>query len=115
MAAVDALLEAVQAAADARYARSIEAGGPVMVALGTPGTTVEIATQKLPSGRAWGDDKTMQVLLTGIEAWLSTQGVGQIGAAVDKLNELVTAYNQLRADYNASVVPTTAPAVLPLS
>jgi hypothetical protein len=31
-----------------------------------------------------------------------------------KVNELVAAYTQLRADYNASVVPTTAPDVLPL-
>lgn len=34
-----------------------------------------------------------------------------LGAIIDQLNDLTTQFNQLRADYNAATVPTTATAV----
>jgi hypothetical protein len=51
------------------------------------------------------------VIVDGIAAWYDAQGIPAMKA---KLNELIGAYNQLRADYNSGTVPTTAPNVLPL-
>lgn len=114
MAAVDDIIAEVSALAAARYAESPAAGGPVMIALGPPGTVVHIAGQPLDSGSAWGPDKVMQVLLDGVVTYYAQQGIGSIQAIEAKVNELVAAYGQLCADYNAGTVPTTAPAVLPL-
>lgn len=114
MATIDSMKAAVQIVAATRYSASAEEGGPVMIALGPPGAFVEIASQRLVTGSSWGEDKTLQVLLQGVADYLDAQGIGSVSGAVGKLNELIAAYNQLRADYNASVAPTTAPAVLPL-
>lgn len=103
----DAIL-AINAAAAERYAASATDGAAVMAALGAPGTKVAIADQLLDSGAALGADKTLQVLAVGLARAIEPQ-LGQVASIKAKVNELIVAYNALRADYNNGVVPTSAP------
>lgn len=110
------IILAIQAAADA-YAADPgypeDARNAIAIALGTPGSTVVIAGQYLHTGSAWTPEpRTFPTVIEGLADWLTAQG--SIPAVVGKLNELVGAYNQLRADYNNGVVPTTALEVDPL-
>jgi hypothetical protein len=104
--------ETLQATADAAYLAHGEAAIGAKLALGTPGETVMVEGTRVAAGSGWGVGKTFEVIATGAEAWLVAQGSPAAIAA--KLNELIAAYMILKSDYNASVVPTTAPDVAPL-
>lgn len=102
----------LQATADAAYTTHGDAAIGAKLALGTPDETITVEGTRVDAGSGWGDGKTFEVLVNGVELWLATQG--SPAAITAKLNELIAAYAQLKADYNASVVPTTAPDVVPL-
>lgn len=87
---------------------------PGSVGLRTPGEKVEYRGQELDTGSAWGDAKSLQILVEGIATWMDGAGVGNIGAIYSKLNELIGQYNQLREDYIAGGGTTTATEVTPL-
>lgn len=62
--------------------------------------------------------KTLKKMLgdggAGLDKSHGTDPVYEVlGAIIDQLNDLTTQFNQLRADYNAATVPTTATAVTP--
>lgn len=102
----------LQATADAAYAAHGDAAIGAKLALGTPGETVTVEGTRIAAGSGWGTGKTFEVIAAGADLWLAEQGSPAAIAA--KLNELIAAYMTLKADYNASVVPTTAPDVEPL-
>jgi len=70
-------------------------GDPVVL----PGTD-----EKVPRGIMYEDFQVMEVQL---------QAIGDVidEHVIEKVNELIDEYNQLRLDYNSSTVPTTASAV----
>lgn len=103
------IIAKIQEAADA-------SGSPQMrIGLGAPGSVVENAIgEKKDTGTAWvPEPKSQALIVEGLAAWLDDAGVGS--TLKSKLNELVGAYNQLRVDYNAGTVPTSAPEVDPLT
>jgi hypothetical protein len=102
------IIATIQAAADACGDNQMRIG------LGAPGSVVENAIgEQKSTGSAWAPEpKSQALIIEGIAAWLDDAGVGS--ALKLKLNELIGAYNQLREDYNAGTVPTTAPEVDPL-
>lgn len=102
------IIAKIQAAADACGNAQMQIG------LGTPGSVVENAIgERKNTGTAWEPEpKSQALIIEGIAAWLDDAGVGS--TLKSKLNELIGAYNQLREDYNAGTVPTTAPEVDPL-
>lgn len=104
------IIAQIQAAADAC------GNAQMRIGLGAPGAVVKNAIGELKNtGSAWEPEpKSQALIIEGIAAWLDGAGVGDVGALKGKLNELIGAYNQLRLDYNAGTVPTTAPAVVPL-
>lgn len=105
MATRDDLIAAIQAAADATGVNTIRLG------LGAPGDHVKDPTgETRPTGGAWEPEpKTWPVVVDGFVAWYE----GPTGLKA-KLNELIGAYMQLKADYDSGTVPTAAPDVLPL-
>lgn len=109
------IIDAIKAAADAYYTADPETGAPVAVALGTPGAEVEIAGQTFDTGKAWENEpKSIPTQIEGLADYLDTQGLSDVAAVKSKLNELIGAYNQLLADYNNGVVPSTALPVTPI-
>jgi hypothetical protein len=104
--------ESLQATADAAYLAHGEAAVGAKLALGTPGESIAVEGTRVAAGSGWGAGKTFEVIAAAADAWLVAQGSPSAIAA--KLNELIAAYEQLRQDYNAAVVPTTAPPVAPL-
>jgi len=110
------LILAVQAVADNYYAADPAIGATAMIALGTPGTVVDVDGQKLNSGMAWAREMaTFPVVLAGLADWLDGAGIGEVASIKGKVNDLCASLNQLIADYNASIKPTTAQSVPPLS
>jgi hypothetical protein len=110
---VTVLKEAVQAVADAAYVAHGEDAIGAVLALGTPGQRIEVAGSLQETGGGWGNGKTFEVLADGVELWLDDQG--SPAAITAKLNELIASFNQLLADYQASVVPSTATAITPIT
>jgi hypothetical protein len=110
------IIQAVQDAADAYYADPAvdeTAGTAIKLGLGSPGEVLYIENQRLDSGSAWlTEPATFPTLIEGLADWLDAQG--SVGTIKAKLNELISEYNQLRADYNAGTVPTTAADVDPI-
>jgi hypothetical protein len=110
------IILAIQAAADtyaADPAYPEDARNAIAISLGTPGSTVVVAGQRLQTGSAWEPEpRTFPTVIEGLADWFTAQG--SIPAIVGKVNELVSAYNQLRADYNGGVVPTMALEIDPL-
>lgn len=101
------MIAAIQAVADGSGSDTIR------MALGEPGSYVKDPTGATrETGAAWAPEpKTWPVVIEGLADWFDAQG---LGAIKPKLNELIGAYNQLRSDYNAGIVPTAAPEVDPL-
>ena len=107
------LIAAVQAAADAYYVANPKTGAAVKLSIGSTGTVVTIAGQKFNSGSAWANvPGVLDTEVEGLADWLDASGIGGVGTIKSKVNELVLAYVQLRSDYNAGTVPTTAPVVV---
>ena len=104
------MITAIQASADASGDNNIR------ISMGAPGNHLKNTIGETePTAQAWQPEpKTWPVVIEGLALWADTQGVGQVGTIKAKLNELIGAYNQLRTDYNAGVVPTSAPAVTPI-
>lgn len=102
----------LQETADAAYLEHGDAAIGAKLALGTPGDRIQVEGTRVVTGSGWGDGKTFEVIADGAELWLAEQGSPSAISA--KLNELIAAYMTLKADYNAAVVPTTAPDVIPL-
>lgn len=107
MTTFDDIKTAIMAVADQRDI-------PGSAGLRTPGETVEFADQKIKTGGAWGPTKGLQILAEGIANFLDSVGIGSISTIHDKVNELISAYNQLRQDYIDGGGSTTAPNVDPL-
>lgn len=83
--------------------------------LRTPGPPIEIYRNvEIEPGGAWGENLPFQIYLEGIGSYLENNMVDEITDIKSKLNELITAYNQLRIDYNSSTWPSSAPYVNPL-
>ncbi len=83
--------------------------------LKTPAPAVEVSHQvEVKPGESWGATKAFEIYLGGIAQYIDSTGLGELAAIKAKVNELAAAYNQLRTDYNSSVVPTTALPVDPL-
>ncbi|MDD5542847.1 MAG: hypothetical protein PHX83_06700 [Acidobacteriia bacterium] len=109
------IIAAVQAAADAYYVADPETGASVKLGIGSTGTVVTIAGQKFDSGAAWGPEPAaIPCQIEGLADYLDTLGITETAAIKAKVNEIVAQYNQLRTDYNAGTVPTTATAVIPI-
>lgn len=110
------IIAAVQAAADAAAANpaySDDARSAIAIGLGTPGRTVAIAGQRMHTGSAWAPEPcAFATLVEGIANWLDAQG--SVGTIRSTLNTLITQHNQLLADYNNGVHPSTATTVTPL-
>jgi hypothetical protein len=103
MATFDDIQLIIQALADSKDAIGV-------FGLKTPSDkAVEVVrgSEQFPGG-AWGDDKSIQTMLQGLANWFDDQGVSQIQEIKEKLNELIGEYNQLRIDYDAGTVPTSA-------
>jgi hypothetical protein len=81
----------------------------------SPGPDIEIQRNiEVTPGGSWGSTKAFEIFLKGLSEYLDTQDISAVGDIKDKLNELISSYAQLKADYNAGTVPTTAPDVVPL-
>lgn len=77
--------------------------------LRTPALPIEIERNiEIRPGDAWGEFRPFQIFLEGIGQYLDNESLK------GKLNELIAAYNQLRADYNNSTWPSSAPYVDPV-
>lgn len=108
-------IAAIAAAADAYYIADPVTGAAVKIALGSASTKVIIAGQKFDSGAAWANEpKSIPTQIEGLADHLDSLGVTEVAAIKAKLNELISAYMQFRADYNNGTVPTSAPDVDPL-
>ena len=106
------MIAAIQAIADAKLAdTSLDANQrkAVALALGSPGQRIEIAGTFADSNAAFTPEpKVMSTLVEGIASWADAQGIAGIAGIKGKLNELILQYNQLLADHNAGVVPSSA-------
>jgi hypothetical protein len=106
------LIAAIQDAADAYYIApgvDPDAAAAIKIALGSPGVSVEIAGRQMQSGAAWtAEPKPFPTLIEGIADWLDAAGVGGVSSIKSKVNEIVSAYMQLKQDYNSSTLPTSA-------
>jgi len=92
--------DAIRAVADAGSDTS-------KLSLGTPGSHVRIAGTTYDTGKAWGSGKAVQMQWEGYSVWFDAN----IKA---KINEIVAQYNQLRIDYDAGTVPTSANSIAAL-
>jgi hypothetical protein len=109
------IISQIQTAADAYYAADPETGAAVEIALGSPGTRVTIGDLKFDSGAAWANEpKSIPTQIEGLAAYLDSLGISGTAAIKAKVNEIVAQYNQLRTDYNAGTVPTTATVLAPI-
>ena len=83
----------------------------LQAAAGAPGGTVELpGKEKRTTGSIWAvDGDGNPVVLLGVLVAMSGQELD--ATVIAKVNELIGAYNQLRTDYNAGTVPTSAAAV----
>jgi len=94
------LRDTIQALADTK-------NDEMKVALGSTGSEVTIGGEKMDTGQGWNSQAAFRLMIEGTSDWLDD-------VLIDKLNELIGEYNQLREDYDNSTVPTSANAVTPL-
>lgn len=88
---------------------------PGSYGLRTPGEDIEIQRGvEVTPGESWGETKAFEIYLKGLSQYLDESGVSGVSAIKSKLNELIASYSQFKSDYDASIVPTSAPDVDPL-
>ena len=98
----------IQAIADAR-------DNVAAYSLRTPAPPIKIERNvEIEPGGAWGEFLPFQIYLEGISAYLDDNILSELPGIKSKLNELISAYNQLRSDYNTGTWPSSAPYVNPL-
>jgi hypothetical protein len=97
------MIAAIQLVADATGNNQIRIG------LGAPGNHLEnVIGETKATAAAWEPEpKAQPVIIEGLASWWDA------GPKV-KINEIIAAYMQLKADYNSGTVPTTAADVDPL-
>lgn len=114
------IIQSIQQAADAYYedtAVEESARKAIKIVMGSTDSSVPIfvAGEPYSSGAAWREEpKPFPTLIEGISNYLDGENVSSIAAITEKVNELITQYNQLLDDYDNGVVPSAAQYVVGL-